>query len=120
MIFSLPRILFVIASAWITGFFFAGCGKQSDLAPFERDAYFKNPDNLLGNRYQISAVIDATLGYDVVSGRLIAVREKPEAERIPIFIDTTIVQDVHVGQRYHFEVQVKEGGLVSVSKMEKY
>ncbi|MEM7672021.1 MAG: hypothetical protein AAF212_01655 [Verrucomicrobiota bacterium] len=99
---------------------FSGCGQQSDLAPFEREAYLKNPDNLLGNRYQLNGVIDATLGYQAKIGRLIAVRETPETERIPLFIASGIVENVHVGQRYRFQIQVKEGGLISVSNMEKY
>lgn len=99
---------------------FTACEKRSELATFEREAYLNNPDNLLGNRYQISANIDATLAFEADTGRLIAVRENPDTERIPLFISKEIVQNIHVGQRYRFEVEVKEGGLVSVSTMEKF
>ncbi|MGB0371537.1 MAG: hypothetical protein ACPGN3_09305 [Opitutales bacterium] len=117
---TLPRIILLLTACLWGLAAFTACEKRSELATFEREAYLKNPDNLLGNRYQLSAVIDATLGYKANTGRLIAVRETPETERIPLFIASDIIENVHVGQRYHFEIQVKEGGLVSVSKMEKF
>ena len=115
-----PRSILVMVASLCGLVFLSACGERSDLAAFEREAYLNNPDNLLGNRYQLDAVIDATLGYEANIGRLIAVREDPQTERIPLFIENGIIENVHVGQRYHFEIQVKEGGLVSVSKMEKY
>lgn len=103
----------------LTGFG-SGCGKGSSLPPFEVDSYLDNPGNLTGNRYSLVGDIDAHLEFEEGVGRLVSVRAGDDAPRLPVFIHDDLRTNVHVGQRYTFEVLVREGGLIYVEQMEKY
>lgn len=98
----------------------AGCGKSSRLPEFEAEAYLSNPGNLTGNRYSLIGDIDAHLEFEEGVGRLVSVRPGEGASRLPVFIHDNLRTNVHVGQRYVFEVLVRKGGLIYVEQMEKY
>ena len=98
-------------------FLFSGCGRSGE--PFPVRAFLSAPDNLLGNRYELEAEIDAQLNWREGLGRIIAVRTLRDNARLPIFIADSMKANLLVAQRYRFEVSVRKGGLLYVEYLKK-
>jgi len=83
------------------------------LTPFPVEAYFANPQGLLGSRFRAEMTVDADLGWKEGVGKLMAfhIKEgsKPFAVLIPESLSGTYFEK---GQIYRAEVAVKDGGLV--------
>ena len=114
------NFLKLTALSFLVACILSGCGKTSNLPEFEVDAYVSNPGNLTGNRYALIGNIDAHLEFEEGVGRLVSVRPNDGDPRLPVFIHDNLRTNVHVGQRYVFEVVVRKGGLIYVETMEKY
>ena len=98
-------------------FLATGCGRSGE--PFPVRAFLTAPDNLLGNRYELEAEIDAQLDWREGLGRIIAVRTLRDSARLPIFISDSMKANLLVAQRYRFEVSVRKGGLLYVENLKK-
>jgi hypothetical protein len=98
-------------------FLATGCGPSGE--PFPVRAFLSAPDNLLGNRYELEAEIDAQLNWREGLGRIIAVRTLRDSARLPIFISDSMNANLLVAQRYRFEVSVRKGGLLYVENLKK-
>ena len=98
-------------------FLASGCGRSGE--PFPVRAFLAAPDNLLGNRYELEAEIDAQLNWREGLGRIIAVRTLRDDARLPIFIADSMKANLLVAQRYRFEISVRKGGLLYVEYLKK-
>jgi hypothetical protein len=94
----------------------AGCSRGE---VFPVADYLSKPANLNGNRYVLEAEVDSQLGSKEGVGRVIAVRSAKEKSRIALVIPETLDANLVPTQRYRFEVAVRQGGLIYVSKLEK-
>ena len=109
---------YLLATLLLAPLFLAsGCGRSGE--PFPVRAFLAAPDNLLGNRYELEAEIDAQLNWREGLGRIIAVRTLRDDARLPIFIADSMKANLLVAQRYRFEVSVRKGGLLYVEYLKK-
>ncbi|MCU0794014.1 MAG: hypothetical protein MUE42_14445 [Opitutaceae bacterium] len=113
------RRLTVTALALLT-VFASGCTRQRGEV-FPVNAYLESPDNLQGNRYVLSAEIDAQLEWREGVGRLLSVRALGDASdvRLPVFIADSLQANLMVAQRYELTLTVRRGGLLYVTALRK-
>lgn len=117
--FPAPRAAVSILVALLT-LLAAGCAQQSG-EPLPVAAYLESPDNLQGNRYALSAEIDAQLEWREGVGRLLSVRplDGPADARLPVFIADSLQANLMIAQRYRLELTVRRGGLLYVTALRK-
>lgn len=95
-------------------------GGFSRLEPLPTAAYQANPANFLGNRYELMAQVHSLLLWEKGIGRLVALTPDSEPGRVAVFVPEALDVSLHTGQRYLWEISVREGGLLYVEDLEKY
>lgn len=99
-----------------------GCsgGAGSDLEVLPIQNYLEKPGDFLGNRYVLRAQINEQLKWEKGLGRVLAVVAEGHDARLPVFVPETVGGNLHVGQRYEFQVIIEQGGLIYVDALRKY
>lgn len=88
--------------------------------PLPADAYRENPANFLGNRYELTGQVHSLLLWEQGLGRLVAVTPDAGSGRIAVYVPDSLGVSLHTGQRYEWELSVRDGGLLYVEDLEKY
>jgi hypothetical protein len=114
--FLIPLVVIVAAGT----FMLVRSHWRMGLEPFDTDGYHRSPDQLQGNQYNLDAQIESQLVWDEGFGRVLAVKPVDGSSRISVFVPDSVATDLHVGQRFHMRVIVKEQGLIQVEGLEKY
>jgi hypothetical protein len=108
----LPALM-LLASLVLTA---GGCSRGEPLPVAD---YIRAPDDLEGNRYVLEGEVDAQIKVQEGVGRLISVHPLKDKTRLPLFIPEALNANLLVAQRYRFTLQVKKGGLLYVTKLDK-
>jgi hypothetical protein len=95
---------------------FSGCNRGE---AFPVADYLNKPANLNGNRYVLEAEVDSQLRSQPGVGRIIAVKPVKDKSRVALVIPESLDTNLVPTQRYRFEVAVRRGGLIYVSKLDK-
>lgn len=113
---------FILLLLILAGFFLGACGKGgfSGLEPLPVDEYLANPGNFLGNTYLLTAQIDSQIEWEEGVGRILAIESESSKSRVPVFVPDTVVENLHVGQRYKMHVSIRKGGLIYVEDLRKF
>lgn len=84
--------------------------------------YLENANSLRGNTYRISGTVWNSLGWSPTTGRLFAVEVgvgKP-GDLLPLLVPAALNHvNLQKGQRFTFEVEVIEGGVLRVKSLRK-
>ena len=95
-----------------------GAGSDLEVLPIQN--YLEKPGDFLGNRYVLRAQINEQLKWEKGLGRVLAVVAEGHDARLPVFVPETVGGNLHVGQRYEFQVIIEQGGLIYVDALRKY
>jgi hypothetical protein len=90
------------------------------LETFNVATYQHSPNDLAGNHYNLDAQIDAQLKWDEGFGRIMSVKPLDGSGRLSVFVPDDLASGLHVGQRFHLSVLVKDRGLIQVEALDKY
>jgi hypothetical protein len=85
--------------------------------------YLENSNSLRGNSYKFSGAILNSLAWSPTAGRLFSVEVKggdSDSSVLPVLVPAKFNSvNVQRGQRYHFQVQVDERGILLISNLQK-
>ncbi|WPJ97976.1 hypothetical protein SH580_09665 [Coraliomargarita algicola] len=100
----------------------SGCSgsHRADVEALPIRNYLEKPGDFLGNRYVLRAQINEQLKWEKGLGRVLAVLAEGSEARLPIFVPEAVGENLHVGQRYEFQVIIEQGGLIYVEALQKY
>lgn len=113
------------AGAIAAGYFLFS--KTSDpyrtIQPLSVAAYLENANSLRGNVYQVAGTVWNSLGWSPTAGRLYAIEAGTggtTTELLPILVPAALNQiNLQKGQRFLFEIEVGEGGVLVVRSLRK-
>lgn len=91
----------------------------SGVGDFPVDGYVEAPLNYIGNRYAVAGAVEGVIGSEEGLGRVIVVRTTTDSAPLPVFIPASLDGNLNFGQRYRFDVRVRDGGLIYADAMEK-
>jgi len=114
--FLIPLIVIVTAVVFMV----ARSRLHHSLEPFNQAAYQHSPTDLAGNHYSLDAQVDAQLRWDDGFGRMLSVKPMDGGNRLSVFVPDSVATDLHMGQRFHMNVLVKDKGLIQVEELDKY
>jgi hypothetical protein len=84
--------------------------------------YLENANSLRGNTYRVAGTVWNSLGWSPTAGRLFAVEAgagKP-GDLLPLLVPSALNHvNLQKGQRFVFEVEVVEGGVLRVKSLRK-
>jgi len=92
------------------------------LQPLNVPAYLDNANSLRGNVYRINGTLWDSLGWSPGVGRLYSIEtgEGAAAELLPVLVPAALNHvNLQKGQRFIFEVEVAEGGILTVRSLRK-
>jgi len=84
--------------------------------------YLENGNSLRGNTYRISGAIWDSLGWSPSAGRLFAIEVGTgrSGDLLPVLVPVSLNHvNLQKGQRFVFEVEVLEGGILRVKSLRK-
>lgn len=91
----------------------------SGVGDFPVEAYVEAPLNYIGNQYEVAGAVEGVIGSEEGLGRVVIVRTHAESAPLPIFVPDGLPGNLNFGQRYRFDVRIREGGLIYAEGMEK-
>jgi hypothetical protein len=99
-----------------------GCGRGefSSLEALPIDSYLKRPGDFLGNTYLLKGRIDSQIKWEEDLGRILAVRAESSQARLPVFVPSSVEQNLYVGQVYEMRAIIRQGGLIYVEALRKF
>jgi hypothetical protein len=74
----------------------------------------------VGNTYELRGTIVKLLGNNGQGDRLYEVQPVDDVSPVPVLVPGEIQQNILGDQRYSFIINIHDGGLLYVQKMEKY
>ncbi len=90
------------------------------LAAFPAAAYLENSNSLRGNVYRISGTVANQLGWSAETGRLYSVDLDEGSDVLPVLIPANFNStNLQKGQRFTFEVEVDERGILLARRLQK-
>lgn len=115
----------VLAVAAIAGGYFV-FSKANDpyrtISTLDPAVYLENANSLRGNIYRVSGTVWNSLGWSPSAGRLFAIEvgEGRGTELLPLLVPTTLSHaNLQKGQRFTFEVEVGDAGVLRVRSLRK-
>jgi hypothetical protein len=84
--------------------------------------YLENANSLRGNTYRVLGTVWNSLGWSPAAGRLFAVEagENRATELLPVLVPSQLNHvNLQKGQRFIFEVEVIDGGVLRVRSLRK-
>ncbi len=94
--------------------------------PLDSTVYLRDANGLRGNIYKIKGEVYEQLAWRTSGARLISVREMntkkepSESEIIPLLLPSALKDSqLQKGQIFHFRVEVREGGVLTVVSLAK-
>ncbi|MGF1531014.1 MAG: hypothetical protein ACFCU4_06610 [Puniceicoccaceae bacterium] len=118
LLLPLGVLLFVLG----TGYFVVRPQLESRFSgkgDFPAAEFVFRPMNFVGNRYVLAGSVEAVIGNREGLGRVVVVRTETTESPLPIFVPENLPENLNFGQRYIFQVRVREGGLIYAEEMEK-
>ncbi len=85
-------------------------------------AYMENANSLRGNIYRVTGAVWNSLGWSPSDGRLYAIEvgDNTPADLLPVLVPVSLNQvNLQKGQRFIFEIEVGEGGVLLVRSLRK-
>ncbi len=85
-------------------------------------AYLENANSLRGNTYRVTGTVWNSLGWSPTAGRLFAVEVGvgKHGDLLPLLVPAALNHvNLQKGQRFTFEVEVVEGGVLRVKSLRK-
>jgi hypothetical protein len=91
------------------------------LSPFDVKAYLENSNSLRGNAYKLNGTVAAQLAWSRSQGRLFSVETEADGgEPVPLLIPAELNHiNVQKGQRFIFQVEVIEKGILVAKTISK-
>ena len=92
------------------------------LTPLDTESYLANSNSLRGNTYKMSGTIDNSLSWSPSVGRLFSVQVETNTgnEMLPLLIPPEFNQiNIQKGQKFYFQVEVGDKGLLRVKGIKK-
>jgi len=92
------------------------------LSPLPVEAYLESAGSLRGNIYRINGVVANQLAWSPANGRLYSVdlAEGKEGGVLPLLVPASFnAVNLQKGQKFHFEVEVGERGILRVRELKK-
>ena len=92
------------------------------LTPLDTQSYLANSNSLRGNTYKLSATIDNSLSWSPSVGRLFSVDVDGSNgnDVLPLLIPPEFNQvNIQKGQKFYFEIEVGDKGLLRVKGIKK-
>lgn len=90
------------------------------LTPLEISAYLENANSLRGNVYKLNATVDNQLAWSPQAGRLFSVQASGRSDILPVMVPAAFnSMNIQKGQRYFFEVEVGDKGILRVKDIRK-
>jgi len=75
--------------------------------------YLATSTSLRGNTYRFSGAVLNSIAWSPDEGRIVSVQPKDSDSPIPVVIPTSLGHaNIQKGQRFHFLVEVREGGVL--------
>lgn len=114
----------LVGGAIATGYFvFAATNDPyRTLQSLSVPAYLDNANSLRGNVYRVKGTLWDSLGWSPSVGRLYSVEtgEGKSVELLPVLVPATLNRvNLQKGQRFVFEVEVADGGILMVRSLRK-
>ncbi len=93
--------------------------RAGDMFPYSQ--YMSSPESLSGNSYRLDARLNRQIASIPPSGRVVLVSDLKGVSPLAILVpDKLGGKNLSTGQQYRFYVDVKPGGKIIVSSMEKF
>ena len=92
------------------------------ISALEPAVYLENANSLRGNVYRMNGAVCNSLGWSPSTGRLFAIEvgEGRGAELLPVLVPTALSHvNLQKGQRFTFEVEVGDAGVLRVRSLRK-
>ena len=90
------------------------------LAPLPVPAYLENSNSLRGNVYRVSGTIANQLGWSPATGRLYSIDIENSGDVLPLLIPAAFnATNLQKGQRFTFEVEVGDRGILQAKNLRK-
>jgi len=81
-------------------------------------AYLENANSLRGNTYRIAGAVWNSLGWSPTAGRLYAI--EVGSDPVPVLVPAALNHvNLQKGQKFVFEVEVSDGGVLLVKSLQK-
>jgi hypothetical protein len=90
--------------------------------PLDVAMYLGNANTLRGNIYRVSGTVWSSLGWSPTAGRLFAVEvsDGRTSDLLPLLVPAELNHvNLQKGQRFAFEVEIIEGGVLRVKSLRK-
>jgi hypothetical protein len=115
---GLAAILLLIA----TGSYFLGASRMPyrSAPEFPVEEYLTTSSSLRGNTYRLTGAVLNSIAWSPASGRLISVQLNGSDSPIPLVVPDGLGEmNIQKGQRFHFLVEVGEGGVLYATGLTK-
>lgn len=92
------------------------------LQPLNAAVYLENANSLRGNVYRVTGTIWNSLGWSPEVGRMFAIEvgETNAVDLLPVLVPAALNEvSLQKGQRFLFEVEVGDGGILRVRRLRK-
>jgi len=115
---GLAAVLILIA---VGGYFLGSGGTPYRTAPdFPVEEYLATSGTLRGNTYRLEGAVLNSIAWSPDAGRLISVQPANSDAPIPIVLPAGLPEaNVQKGQRFHFQVEVRERGILYATGLTK-
>lgn len=117
---GLVGLLFLIAAG---GFFFGSSRVPYRAAPeFPVKEYLgeSSTTTLRGNKYRLTGAVLNSIAWSPSEGRLLSVEPNGSESPIPVIVPASLGEtNIQKGQRFHFLVEVREGGVLYATELTK-
>jgi hypothetical protein len=115
---GLGAVLVLIAA----GGYFLGSGHSPyrTTPEFPIEEYLATSGTLRGNTYRLEGTVLNSIAWSPEAGRLISVKPSGSDAPIPVILPATLPEaNVQKGQRFHFQVEVRESGIIYATGLTK-
>jgi hypothetical protein len=125
---SAPKIGWLLAGLAVAllligagGYFFGASGTPYRATPeFPLDEYLATSTSLRGNTYRLSGAVLNSIAWSPSEGRLISVQPVNADSPVPVVLPAGLGEtNIQKGQRFHFLVEVRDGGVIYATDLTK-
>lgn len=96
-------------------------GEFRTLEVFPVSDFLDNYEMLLGNKFKLSATVDAELGTEVDKGKLVVFRDGQSKKVLPVLIPSAVIPTYQLSksQKYTLVLEVTKMGILTATNLEK-
>lgn len=117
----LAGLLLLLLLIGAGGYFFGSSGTPYRATPeFPVEEYLATSSTLRGNTYRLTGSVLNSIAWSPDQGRLISVQPQNSDSPIPIVVPASLGEtNIQKGQRFHFLVEVRDGGVLYAAELTK-